>query len=224
MAFPSIGSVTGGDGAKWSSDLFIHNPHGVPVAYRLRFVTSDSVDERRFSVPPRESRRIDDIAGTFFGTSGRLGALWIIYDQTYPPVARAVTTREPGSGRGSHAIPLRPEDAAGEEAPPALIIAGYERHGNERVNLSLVNFGSGPARVTVSLLDGRGEPVGNTYHAAVAEENAFLIVDLVTALAAEPPPESTVRIEVGSGLVAARISIVDPSTGSADLLTAVPVE
>ncbi len=225
MAFPSVGSVTGGDGARWSSELFIRNPHDVPVAYRLRYVTAESIEEQPFAVPPHEARRIEDIARNLFGVTQELGTLWLVYDQTYPPVTMMVTTREPSSSRGSHSNALTLADAAGRERrADSLLIPGLDTGDSERMNLSLVNFGAGPATARIAVVDRNGSPLGTPYFVSLEEEKGFLVSDLATALGAAPAPDGGIRITVDGGVLAARLSIVDSATGSAGSITAVPVD
>ncbi|MBW3670665.1 MAG: hypothetical protein KY432_03230 [Acidobacteria bacterium] len=106
----------------------------------------------------------------------------------------------------------------------ALLITGFEQSERERINLSLLNFGEGLARAFVKMLDRNGEVLGNAYLATVEEENTFLIIDLAAAVGADPAPDGAIRIDVESGVIGSQLSIVDGATGSADVVTAVPVQ
>lgn len=224
IVFPSIGTITGADGARWSSDLHLHNPHDVPVGFRLRFVTRGAIREHRYSVQPGESAKLTAIAESFFGMPQQLGALWIIYDQTFPPAARIVTRRRPGSARGIHTDPLGRSDAAdGDRSRSRLLISGFEAEAGERINLSIVNFGHGPAEATVRLIDARGDATGQPYTTRIEEEQSYVIVDLLDKLTTDVPEAGAVEIDIAKGLVAAQLSIVDSATGSADVIKAVPI-
>lgn len=221
VVFPSVGTLQGADMARWSSDLFLFNPEDVPVEYRLRYRAGEQIRERRYAVGPLHTERIADIAQSLFGLPGVNGALWVLYDPTYPPVARVVTRRDPGTSRGIHALPLRDDQAT---SGGDLIVTGYRAEPDERINLTVVNFGTATAAVTVQLLDAGNAPLGARLSATIGEEQSHTFVDLATQIGSVVPFPSSFRIDVVSGEVGAQLSIVDGKSGSAELVTAVPIK
>ena len=224
IVFPSVGTVSGADRARWSSDLHLYNPNSVPIGLRLRFVTRDEIREHRFSILPGRSEKLPSVAESFFGMPQKLGALWIIYDRTFPPIARVVTRRVPGTTRGIHAAPLTEAEIADADTDrSSLLISGFEPGNDERINLSIVNFAPGMTRVKVRAVNAGGETVGQAYTTRIAEEHSFVVVDVVGHLEASGAKAGAITIDVVEGRAGAQLSIVDPQSGSADVIPAVPV-
>lgn len=222
--FPFVGTIMGAGGL-WSSDLFVWNPNDVAIDLRLRFVTSESIRERRWSVEPRQGSTLENFAESFFDMRDELGALWIIHDSTRFPIARVTTRRKPGTGRGIHAVPLVAADAAGSDTGrSSLLVTGFEPAEGERADMALVNFGAGPAAVEIRIVDAENRQLGQQYTTRIEEERPVVVIDLLGRLGTSLPRSGAVRIDVQEGLVASQLSIVDSVTGSADVISAVPIE
>jgi hypothetical protein len=223
LAFPSFGSIVGADGARWSSDVIIRNPHHREIELRLRFVSLDRATERRIVLAPLHGARFDDAAETLFGAPDRLGVLWVLHDHDLPPLVRISTRRGGGSGRAIHSPPIGEADvAAAATGRSTLLLTGFVPSEGERVNLALVNMGWGMAVVEIDLRDGANHRRGVVYQTRVAEGEAFLVSNLLRQLDTTMPSDGIVRIRVIEGAVGAQMSIFDPAGGSAEILTAVP--
>ena len=216
--FPLVGSHEGIGGARWVSDLTLHNPFREPISMSLRYIAGGARIDRRVRLAPRQTVRWPDVARTLFGTSDAIGALWIQYLVGRAPVASVKNYDAAHDAHASLEGPLTARDAAtfGGDAAELTIVGVPEARAPRRVNVGIVNTGTIPATYQVSVN-------GRSIEQGVAEDEVWIVADIEHALGVTLDGTTTVRITPVAGTGVAFASVVE-ANGDNQFIAAVPAQ
>jgi len=216
--FPLVGNHEGIAGARWVSDLTLHNPFREPISMSLRYVAGGVRIDRRVTLAPRKTMLWPDVAGTLFGTNDAIGTLWIEHRVNRAPVASVKTYDAAHDSHASiePALTARDSATAGGDASELTIIGIPEPRAPRRVNVGIVNTGTIPA--TFRILVG-----GKSIEQGVAEDEVWIVPDIEHELGVTIDESMNIRITPIAGTGVAFASIVSTS-GDNQFIAAVPAQ
>lgn len=216
--FPLVGNHEGIGGARWVSDLTLHNPFREPISMSLRYLAGGSSVDRRVRLAPRQTVRWPDVARTLFGTTDTIGALWIQHLVGRGPVASVKNYDAAHDAHASIEEPLTARDSAtfGGDAAELTIVGIPAATSPRRVNVGVVNTGTIPATYRIS--------VGKKFiEQGVAEDEVWIVADIEHTLGVTLDGTTTVRITPVAGTGVAFGSIIE-SNGDNQFIAAVPAQ
>jgi PKD repeat protein len=168
VAIPAAAHVDGFGGARWRSDLELHNPHEEPVLCTIELLERDAAnhdpDSSVVSVGEKQSIRLVDVVDDTFDTEGA-GALRITPDQ-HGVMVSSRTYDDSGEGTYGQQVPgLRGVDAVWHFEEGRLIGLAHSpnRSSGFRTNIGLVSACARPMDIEIELFDGEGRPLGTTH-------------------------------------------------------------
>jgi len=216
--FPLVGNHEGIAGARWVSDLTLHNPFREPISMSLRYVAGGVRIDRRVTLAPRKTMLWPDVAGTLFGTNDAIGTLWIEHRVNRAPVASVKTYDAAHDSHASiePALTARDSATAGGDAAELTIIGIPEPRTPRRVNVGIVNTGTIPA--TFRIVVG-----GKSIEQGVAEDEVWIVPDIEHELGVTIDESMNIRITPIAGTGVAFASIVSTS-GDNQFIAAVPAQ
>jgi hypothetical protein len=226
MVFPAVGSVPGVGGSFWQSDLTMHNPFREPLRLTLRYVSGETVIDRRLTVAPRQTLRWPDVVRTLFHVENTVGTLWIEHREGAAPVAVVKTSDIAHNARASLEEPLSSRDAATastENAELAIVGIPAATGPGRRVNIGIVNIGTIPATFRVSARTRTGATAGRSAESGVPEDQVWFVNDAENALGVKLDETMTVRITVIAGTGVAFATVVDYG-GDSEYIAAIPAQ
>ncbi|HVR39456.1 MAG TPA: hypothetical protein VMU84_10195, partial [Thermoanaerobaculia bacterium] len=214
IVFPAVGDAEGAGGSHWISELTLHNPFREAITFTMRFVSANERIDRRFTLAPRQTFRLNYVVAKLFGTTG-IGTLWIEHRAGRAPVAIVKTYDAAHNGKASVESPLTPRDAASAGSDNAeLTIVGIPGGAARRVNVGVVNIGIIPATFRISAN-------GRSIESGVPEDEVWLVNDLEHQLGVTLDETTTVRITAVAGTGVAFATVID-STGDSEFIAAIP--
>ena len=216
--FPLVGNHEGIAGARWVSDLTLHNPFREPISMSLRYIAGGSSVDRRVRLAPRQTVRWPDVARTLFGTTDAIGSLWIHHLVGRGPVASVKNYDAAHDAHASIEEPLTARDSAtfGGDAAELTIVGIPDAHAPRRVNVGIVNTGTIPATYRIS--------VGKKFmEQGVAEDEVWIVADIEHTLGVTLDGTTTVRITPVAGTGVAFASVIEVN-GDSQFIPAVPAQ
>jgi len=216
--FPLVGNHEGIAGARWVSDLTLHNPFREPISMSLRYIAGGSSVDRRVRLAPRQTVRWPDVARTLFGTTDAIGSLWIHHLVGRGPVASVKNYDAAHDAHASIEEPLTARDSAtfGGDAAELTIVGIPDAHAPRRVNVGIVNTGTIPATYRIS--------VGKKFmEQGVAEDEVWIVADIEHTLGVTLDGTTTVRVTPVAGTGVAFASVIEVN-GDSQFIPAVPAQ
>jgi len=216
--FPLVGNHEGIAGARWVSDLTLHNPFREPISMSLRYVAGGVRIDRRVTLAPRKTMLWPDVAGTLFGTNDAIGTLWIEHRVNRAPVASVKTYDAAHDSHASiePALTARDSATAGGDAAELTIIGIPEPRTPRRVNVGIVNTGTIPATFRIVVGD-------KSLEQGVAEDEVWIVPDIEHELGVTIGESMNIRITPIAGTGVAFASVVSTS-GDNQFIAAVPAQ
>jgi hypothetical protein len=216
--FPLVGNHEGINGARWVSDLTMHNPFREPITMSLRYVAGDVRIDRSVKLAPRQTVRWPDVARTLFGTSDAIGTLWIEHRVGRAPVAMVKTFDAAHDTHASVEQPLTARDSAtaGGDAAELTIVGIPDARTARRVNIGIVNTGTIPATFHISVR-------GKSIEQGIAEDEVWIVPDIEHQLGVTLDESVIIRITPVAGSGVAFASVVDVN-GDNQFIAAVPAQ
>jgi photosystem II stability/assembly factor-like uncharacterized protein len=207
----------GSEGTSWVTDVRIVNTLESTADVELR-LTAQGFDRsvplvQAIQIPPRSTRRLDDVVATLFGLSGVSGRLELLSPCSLVVTAR--TYNDAASGTFGQFEPGLDSSSAARPDGGAIHLLGLVRSGLFRTNLGLVEIDGRDARASVVLRLPSGAPAGSETF-TVPAGGSIQLNDLIGRLA--PGVEKPLRAEVTAvegGGVLAWASVVDNRSGDA---------
>ena len=220
LVLPGVARADGVGGSRFVSTAWLHNPSDAPLTVDLSLVAAAaSARAARVDLAPRETRRLDDPVGSFFGLASGAGCLAARADR--PFLLRGVTANvaDPRGAYGLALPSLREAEALrpGETgvAPGLSHTASGGAGFRTNVALTLLEAGS---EAFVTLVDDTGLVRGEE---RVAAEAPTFWQRSVGDLAPDPEiPLGRVEVRVLRGAVVAYTAVVDNVTGDGVLAVA----
>jgi PKD repeat protein len=164
---PAVAHVDGFAGARWRSDLELHNPNDEPVDCTIELLERDGAnhqpDFRTVTVGASASVRLVDVVGDTFSTDGA-GALRITPNgNTILVSSRTYDDADDGT-YGQQVPGLRGSDAIWYFEKGRMIGLAHSPTRSEgfRTNIGLVSACAQPMDVEIELFDGEGRALGMT--------------------------------------------------------------
>jgi hypothetical protein len=166
VVVPSSASSSGAYGSQWVTTLWLTNRTSSPVTARLSFLQRDvsntSPVTREELLGAGESRRYDDVVGTFFGLRDVAGAIRIRATGEVLAVSRTFNdvggVMKDSLGTSLDALPAGM--AIGVGRTTTLLGATPDGSGALRYNFGFVEVDGEPATVRLALRGGSGSPLG----------------------------------------------------------------
>jgi hypothetical protein len=162
---PAVAHVDGFGGARWRSDIELHNPHDDSVHCTIELLARDSAnhqpDVRTVTVAALSAVRLVDVVDDTFGADGA-GALRITPDD-HSVVVSSRTYDDADEGSYGQQVPgLRGVDAIWHFEAGRLIGLAHSptRDTGFRTNIGLVSACARPMDVEIELFDGSGSSLG----------------------------------------------------------------
>lgn len=152
LFFVPAANTPGREGARWQTDLVLHNPERFPVVVQVEFLghggTRHNPPPRALELQARERRHVADAVGALFGGTGA-GALRLS-GPTGTWLTRAVTRDVTAPTSPDPLVPLTDRDQVtfGEVQFLAIPLPATDR---PRVNVGAANVGTVPASVEIRL-------------------------------------------------------------------------
>lgn len=210
-----IASIGGEGSSFWSSALVLTNPTEEEITTNFYYTPRDAdgldaFQEASITIPAGSCRVIDDVLGTLFGTTGA-GSLEV-KSLDLLVASRISTLAAAGGAYGQGLMPISARQMLGNIGSVAMA-GGVVKGEGARSNLVLNEVWGEPATARVHLKDRDGALLGARDYALAAYSN-HQINDLVRELSGLlmiSEAQVEVRLESGTGRIAATLSIVDSS-------------
>jgi hypothetical protein len=216
--FPLVGNHEGIGGARWVSDLTMHNPFREPISMSLRYVAGGIRIDRRVTLAPRRTVLWPDVARTLFATTDAIGTVWIEHRVGRAPVASVKTYDAAHDTHASveQALTARDSATANGDAAELTIIGIAEPRIPRRVNVGIVNTGTIPATFRISI-------GSRSIEQGVAEDEVWIVPDIEHELGVTIDESMNIRITPIAGTGVAFASVVATS-GDNQFIAAVPAQ
>ena len=217
----------GANGSFWRTDLNLFNSSATEsrianLAYLPAGQDGSAAPRRPLTLAPGESRRLEDVVGSFFGNSG-IGAVWI---ETSPigqgdliVSGRTYTVDSSGGSYGQFVSARSTSEALG--AGRTQILAGAVSTADYRTNAGFVNVSGSRATVTCTLRDAAGTVLGTGNY--VVEPYSLTVVGNIAAALGGGAALSEGRIDftTDSGTVTGYLSVIDNRTNDPIMIPSV---
>jgi hypothetical protein len=165
VTVPAAAHVNGHEGARWRSDLELHNPHDDPVVCAIDLLERDTWNlrpqSRTATVEGSGSVRLVDVVASAFGTEGA-GALRITPNESTILVSSRIYDDADDGSYGQHVPGFRASDAVWNFEAGRIIGLAHSPNPSAgfRTNIGLVSDCARSMEVEVELFDGDGEHLG----------------------------------------------------------------
>jgi len=159
---PAAASVAGAQGTYWRTDLSIVNPHEHrSIAVTVALLQADRADyfpaERSYTIPAKGERRVTDVVGSAFSTSGN-GALMLYTSDGAVFAASARTYTGSSSTYGQTELGQDWVNVGGARA----FTSGIRHDGAFRTNVGAVNASDRGISLLAEVFDSGGALRGST--------------------------------------------------------------
>jgi hypothetical protein len=219
LILPGIAKVHGAAGTNWISDMVLLNTtdatRQVTMEMWVRNDANASPQTRSLSLAAHECRRLADVLPGLFGVNNGAAAFKISVGPGV--IVDARTFNQVSSGSYGQYVPAMywPQGVYST-------LSGYfpmvTQNAAFRTNLGLVNGGSGPVKVQISLLDDSGTVVGTPITVDLADRAVTQIDRIVNRFTSASFAGGYLKLEVPSSYssdhpVYAFVTVVDQKTG-----------
>ena len=170
MVVPGVARISGAQGSRFRTTLWLTNPDSVDTTVRLRFVpalgqpSGGGAETAEIAVFSLQSQVLDDVLGQAFGiTAETFGSIVIeILDGTPMPVASARTYND--SDQGTFGQYIEAIDIPDDLEPwvEEQLVIGLSGNADFRSNLGIVNLGDSDLHATLTLEGPDGTELGET--------------------------------------------------------------
>jgi len=184
---PSVAHLEGAGGASWRSTLSLFNAGATRAGVRLTLLPAGSGPPPpavELTLAPRQTMLFNDLVAELFDRKELAGAL-LVEASSPDLVARgAAYNLRPDGGRVGQSLPTLGWAELLRTGEKGSLI-GLARNDERRTNLGLLNLGSAPATLRLTLLDGAGSVLVTREYALSPHEillaaNLFDAADLGT--------------------------------------------
>lgn len=185
LIVPAIAALRHQDGSRWASSLQMYNSGSSPVSARLRLLRagSSASEETEISLEAGESIGWQDIAADLFQQEEVSGAVRISATSDTLVVRSATYRERPDGGQIAQSVPVIAREDLFRPGEEARLI-GLARNEHRRTNVTVMNFGSETATLTVELRDAGGSLL-NTLHVTLEPEEIAPVIPILDALSAD---------------------------------------
>ncbi len=209
---PAVAHAAGAGGARWRSELTLHNPGPRPA--RVALILLDGEPElgafHQVTIASGESHRIDDVVPMVTNAAGDVGGLLVASTERVLAAVRVLNLTDAGE-MGEH-LPGITLGAASNLR--VLNIADP----NARTNLGLANPHAHEIAASVEVFDGQGTTVGSS-QVSVPAHGLLQLNDIFGSTGSVGLENAWGVVDTGDEGVVGYASVVDCSSGDASTQT-----